>query len=372
MDRSAALRGARPIVYTLGSLHIGGAELRSLELIEALKARHPGLPLILYISCRDGGPLEPAFRGLGIPIVQGRRGLRGMLDLWRLCRRSRAAILHTNADTVNGFYCFAAALAGVKVRIAHYRAAAAPSATLYQRAILHSGRLLLRLSATSVVGVCDCARELAGVRPEKWRTLYHGVAGGGAAPQPRHGPPALLFLGRIHAEKRPDKALDVFDALMARPGADASLHVVGGGSEAEMDKLRRRIGASPFASSVIVHGPSREPRRHLRNARVLLLPSAREGMPGAALEALSEGVAVVASDLPGIREIQSRCPGVTCVAPDAPAALWADAVEEALARARPDDISSGFREGPFRFSDHVRAVERLWALPDRGGDDGDS
>jgi glycosyltransferase involved in cell wall biosynthesis len=364
--RSAAFRDAGPVVYTLGSLHIGGAELRSLELIEALKRRHPGLSVILYISCRDGGPLDTAFRGLGVPIVQGRRGLAGMIDLWRLCRRSGTAILHTNADTVSGFYCFAAALAGVKVRIAHYRSAGPPVAGLRQRVILHAGRLLLRLSATRVVGVCDSARAMAGVRQGKWLTLFDGTIGDDAAPPPRSGPPSLLFLGRIHPDKRPAKAVDIFEALMARPGARASLHFVGAGSAAEMERLRARIGASPFASAIIVHGSSSEPREHLRRAGVLLLPSAREGLPGAVLEALAEGVAVVASDLPGIREIQNRCPGVHCVAPDAPAAIWTDAVEEALARARPEEISSRFREAPFGFSDHVRGFERLWSLPDAG------
>lgn len=362
---SAALRDARPIVYTLGSLHIGGAELRSLELIEAMKRRHPDLPLILYIGCRDGGPLEPAFRALAVPVVQGRRGLGGLLDLWLLCLRSKAGTLHANADIVSGFYCFVAALAGVKLRIAHYRASEAPSTGPYQRALLHIGRLLLRLSATRVVGVCAGARGLAGVRPERWLTLYNGIPAGDGAFVPSAAPPVLLFLGRIHPEKGPGKALDVFDALMARPGAEASLHFVGAGSAAETDKLKRRIAASPFASSVVVHGPSREPREHLRNARLLLLPSSREGLPGAVLEALSEGVPVVASDLPGVREIQEHCPGVHCIAPDAPAAAWADAVENALAPARPDAIRHGFEQGPFGFTDYLHAIERLWELPER-------
>jgi glycosyltransferase involved in cell wall biosynthesis len=371
-ERSAACRGAPPIVYTLGSLDIGGAELRSLELIEALKRRHPGLSVILYISCRDGGPLEPAFRGLGVPIVQGRRGLAGIIDLWRLCRRSGAAILHTNADTVSGFYCFAAALAGVKVRIAHYRSAGPPVAQLRQRLILHTGRLLLRLSASRVVGVCDSARAMAGVKPGKWLTLYNGIIRDDGAAPPRPGRPSLLFLGRIHPDKRPAKAVDILDALMARSGARASLHFVGSGSPAEMGRLRARIDASPFASAIIVHGFSREPREHLRRAGVLLLPSSREGLPGAVLEALAEGVAVVASDLPGIREIQGFCPGVYCVVGDAPAAIWADAVEEALAQARPDDIRAGFRESPFHFADHVRGFERLWALSGGSGDAGEA
>ena len=199
--------------------------------------------------------------------------------------------------------------------------------------------------------------------PEKWLTLYNGILCDDAAAPPRPGPPYILFLGRIHPDKRHEKAVDVFDAFMARPGAEASLHFVGPGSAAEMEKLRKRICASPFASAITVHGPSREPRAHLRRARILLLPSSREGLPGAVLEALCEGVPVVASDLPGIREIQNVCAGVHCVKRDAPAAIWAEAVEDALARARPDDIRNRFREAPFGFSDHVRGFELLWALP---------
>jgi glycosyltransferase involved in cell wall biosynthesis len=256
----------------------------------------------------------------------------------------------------------------VKVRIAHYRSAGPPVSGLRQRLILHAGRLLLGLSATRVVGVCDGARAMAGVAAGKWLTLFDGIVADNSPSPPRlPGPPSLLFLGRIHPDKRPAKAVDIFDALMARGGAGASLHFVGTGSPAEMERLRARVGASPFASAIMVHGASSEPREHLRRAAVLVLPSSREGLPGAALEALAEGVPVVASDLPGVREIQSFCAGVHCVPRDALAAEWADAVEQALVGARPDEIRAGFRESPFQLADHVRGFERLWGLSGGGG-----
>jgi glycosyltransferase involved in cell wall biosynthesis len=366
---SAATARAPVILYTLGSLEIGGTEICALRLLSALKRERPGLAIILYVTSPTTGPLDSAFRALDIRIVQGPGGLVGLLHIWWTCVASRVSVLHANADIAGGFYCLAAAAAGVKRRIAHFATTAPPGTALDQRLILHIGRILLRAFGTRVVGVCEGARALAGVGDERWLTLYTGV-GFDNSPVPRTGrlPRNLLVLGRIHPEKGYSRAVDIFDALMTRTGSPTSLHFVGSGAAAQMDRLRRRIEASPFRASISICGASLDPRHHLRRATVLLLPSDREGLPGAILEALSKGVPVVASDLPGCREIERVSKGVRLVAPDAPIREWADRVEEALREGPSDEIKSHFGRGPFLFDDHLRKVKRLWGLAADGRD----
>jgi glycosyltransferase involved in cell wall biosynthesis len=355
--------GGPVILYTLGSMKIGGAEIRALELLEALKRERPGLDVTVYVTCREGGPLEADFRGLGINVVEGPRGLAGVAHLWRLCARSKVEILHSNADTVSGFHCLAGALAGVGRRIAHYHITAAPGDDFYQRLILYVGRALMKLFATDVIGVCDGARALAAVPEERWTTLYDGVdcLAAAAAPDP-DGPRRLLFLARIHPDKDFNKAVAIFECLMARSATPAELHFVGTGSAEEVARLGNRVAASPSADAIAIHGASREPQEHLGRASLLLLPSVREGLPGSVLEALSHGVPVVASDLPGLREIAERCKGVRLVPRSAPLEQWVDAVEAALAEDR-EGIGTCFSRSPFRFSDHKRRIEALWNLP---------
>ena len=362
MRRRSVDSAATPVIlYTLGSLEIGGSELRALELLTALRAERAGPPPIVFVACRPSGSLEAEFRALGVPIVFGGSGPRGMVSLWWTCVRSDASILHSNADTLSGFQCLAAALAGVRVRIAHFHTVSVPDHTLYQRAIARANRTLVRLCSTKTIGVCDAARPLSGASEAQWQTVHNGIAcGESAAPEPRP-PRQLVFLGRIHPEKGYLKAVDIFDALMAH-GSPAALSFVGTGHPDQMARLRERVAASPFRDAIVIHGASREPRRHLRRACALLLPSAREGLPAAVIEALSEGVPVIASDLPGLREIERVSTGVRLVSVDAPAAAWVEAIETTLAEGPSRAISDRFRAGPFVFDRYLRSIKRLWGL----------
>ena len=62
----------------------------------------------------------------------------------------------------------------------------------------------------------------------------------------------------------------------------------------------------------------------LKTADVLLLPSIHEGLPGVVLEACASGTPVLASDLPGVREIASRLPLVRYLPLTAADEEWAD------------------------------------------------
>ena len=352
------------VLYTLPSLKIGGAELRSLELVRALKSRHAKLHLVLYVFSPESGPLGPAFEGLGVRIVHGRRGLAGVAHLWRTSAKLRPSILHTNADLLCGFHCFAAALAGVPRRIAHYRSAAVPGASLRERVILHVGRWLLRGFATDVVGVCESSRAVAGVSARRWQTVYDGTvrAAPDAGESTRDGARSLLFVGRIHPEKGYLKAVDVFDQLRSETAGETRLHFLGTGTAAEMARLRDRVDRSPHRASIVLHGQVDDVRAHLRSGDALLLPSVRDALPGAVLEALSEGMPVVASDLPGLREIQAVTDGVCLVPRSAPLAAWGDRAAAALTQGRSEAIRSAFERSPFLFEPFVEAIERLWRL----------
>ena len=363
----AALRPT-DILYTLGSLKIGGGELRSLELLRALMGRHPSLDIVLYVASPETGPLEAPFRALGVRIVHGPSGPAGIRHLWRTCAGLRPSILHTTADTLCGFHCLSAALAGVPERIAHYRSAAPPDGSLRQSLILQVGRILLRRFATRVVGICDSSRVLAGVGERRWQTLYQGVAPAGPPdhlPARRPGE-ALMFVGRIHPEKDYLKAVDVFEHLRTNGARTTSLHVLGTGEPAEVERLRLRVDRSPYRDSIVLHGQVDDVREHMRAGDALLLPSLREGLPGAVLEALSEGLQVVASDLPGLREIQRLTEGVRLVPHGAPVAAWAEEAAAALTRGRSAETRASFERSPFQFEASVDAIERLWRLRTTG------
>jgi glycosyltransferase involved in cell wall biosynthesis len=74
-----------------------------------------------------------------------------------------------------------------------------------------------------------------------------------------------------------------------------------------------------------------------RDARVLLAPYLTNGRPRVALEAQANGIPVLATDIPALREAVG--PGGVLVDPEAPVADWAAALDAMLEPARYDELT---------------------------------
>ena len=72
-----------------------------------------------------------------------------------------------------------------------------------------------------------------------------------------------------------------------------------------MDKVRERIVRYKLADRVTATGwlDAASVQRVLAAADILCLPSTSEGLPVAAIEALKHGLAIIASDIPGVRDV---------------------------------------------------------------------
>lgn len=114
------------------------------------------------------------------------------------------------------------------------------------------------------------------------------------------GRPALLSISRLDPVKRLGDAI----ASLSHPGLEqAILHLVGVGAAG--DSLRQQAVALGVAERVVFHGWLDDPASQalLAACDLFLLPSEREGLPTAMLEALAAGVPVLASDIAGNRAI---------------------------------------------------------------------
>lgn len=110
----------------------------------------------------------------------------------------------------------------------------------------------------------------------------------------------IAFLGRLAYQKNPLILPDIVARL--QPLA-VRMHVIGGGDmEAE---LKAKVAAMGLGERFVFHG--QQPRdaalRLAAACRTLFLPSRWEGHPITVIEAMHMGMPVVASDIPGTREI---------------------------------------------------------------------
>lgn len=118
----------------------------------------------------------------------------------------------------------------------------------------------------------------------------------------------ILFLGRLVPEKRPELLLSAFEALKF---TGWKLVLAGGISDARAfsSKLLQKVAANP---QIVYAGELRGSRlaEIVRGAGLFSLPSDLEGLPLAMLEAMQEGIPVLASDIPPHRQLLAQQRGI--------------------------------------------------------------
>ena len=125
-----------------------------------------------------------------------------------------------------------------------------------------------------------------------------------------------------------------------RDHKDIHFLLVGDGDlQGPMQAQARRWG---LAHNVHFAGLRHDVPRLLQAADAFVLSSRREGLPGVVLEALAAGLPVVATDLPGVREIAAHT-GLIRIVPceDAPA------LAREILRTRDDILQGGIAPEPF-------------------------
>lgn len=227
------------------------------------------------------------------------------LRLAKLLRRTGVDIVHTrNAEPF--FYGYLAArLARIPVVVHSEHGRTFPEQPL--RAMIQ--RLMLRgVDAAFAVSAqlrADLVRQL-GIDGSRMEVLYNGVDTGSFRPsdallrQPRAAGGRLRIgtVGRLVAVKNYALLLKAFARL---PPGECQLVLAGEGPErAALEKLADDLGIRDRTEFA---GHRDDVPDLLRTLDVFVLPSFSEGMSNTLLEAMATGVAVVASDVGGNREI---------------------------------------------------------------------
>lgn len=122
--------------------------------------------------------------------------------------------------------------------------------------------------------------------------------------------PAILFVGFFSREKQPQVLFDAWLQQQRDPSLHSTLQFVGAkqSSYFEVDEslaadMRTRAVREGVGDRLLFIEPTHRIHDYYRAATVFALPSSREGLPIALLEAMATGLPVVASRLPGATDI---------------------------------------------------------------------
>jgi glycosyltransferase involved in cell wall biosynthesis len=287
---------------------LGGAE----KVVEALAVgrRARGLEVSVLTSLdrdvRGGGSRTPDFvQRLRSWEVANTSIIPGLLG--RLLRLPRRSVIHLHiARAFVPEMVYAAHLLRGIPYVAHLHLDVGPSGWagfmlhVYKPLIL--GRVL-RSAAVVVVFTDEQRSGVAsryGINPARVRSIPNGVDENFRYPGPRlpHPRPRLLFVGRLSVQKNLPLLFHALDGIS--DGFETTL--VGEGEL--QDELKTAVN-DLHLRNVRFYGRAdgAELRELYRNADVFVLPSEREGMPLVLLEALAMGLPVVATDIPGNRDI---------------------------------------------------------------------
>jgi len=164
------------------------------------------------------------------------------------------------------------------------------------------------------------------VDPERMRRLAREALPAGLPP-PDAAEASFLTIGRLSPEKNQARLLDAFARFRSRrPGS--RLYLVGDGRES--GALRAKARALGLGSSAVFVPFLANPYPLIAACDCFVLPSDLEGQPVTILEALTLGKPVIATDIPGPRDLLKGGEG-RLVAPSA----------EALAAAMEEFVAAG-------------------------------
>ena len=303
--KSKIQNGANPkskIVQLVSSLHVGGMEHFVVRMAAAQRALGHDVTIM---AIQAGGALRKEAEALGLPVVEiggvgkGLRVLRGMKEFLRL----RPDIIHVHNTASLHYALIGKRVSGAKiVMTAHGRGKGGGRS--------HGATSWAKTDAVIAVSRAVARDMAAEVPANRLSVILNGVEPT-AAKRSRADVRAELgidnsetvgiIVARIDAMKGHDDLIQAWAQLHAT-GKKAVLLIAGDG-EARMarEKLTRDCGLD--AQQVQFLGFRSDAPDLLAACDFFLLPSLTEGLPLSILEAMAQGLPIVATDVGGIPEL---------------------------------------------------------------------
>jgi len=180
---------------------------------------------------------------------------------------------------------------------------------IWQRILVFFLEKIAALWSEKIICVSECDRKLAlkyGIASKnKIITIHNGVE---IVPEQRKEKDyqrekvRIVFVGRLSKQKDPLLLLRAFSELPPELKNKAKIVIIGDGPKRE--KLENFIKQSKLEEKIKLRGalPREKVFEMLRESDIFVLTSNWEGFPRTILEAMSFGLAIVASDVGGVRE----------------------------------------------------------------------
>lgn len=307
------------VLFVITKAEIGGAQKYVLDCVKA--ARNNGYDVA--VASEGSGYFYETLSALGVPfheIKSAKRDInivsdmRLFFELLSLFRKEKPDVLHLNSSKIGAAGALAGKLAGVKniIFTAHGWAFNDPRSAWERYAIIAISKFA-GLFQNAIICVSDYDRQRAihyhVAKPEKLITIHNGIDADAVpflakneAREKLNLPEDAFVIGTI-ANFYKTKSLDtlVFAAISSANLENIRFVIIGDGPEKE--KMERLIEKYQLTKNFILPGVIKDANTYLKAFDIFVLPSKKEGLPYALLEAMAAHLPCITSDVGGIPEI---------------------------------------------------------------------
>lgn len=299
------------LVITKGE--IGGAQTHVLSLFQALSRQ------LQFITTIGGGEIASHLGGrlssqgaqvchlqsLGNSLSPLRlaKSVRALLGL---IRQQQPNVLHAHSAVAGVVSRIAGRIADVPVIYTVHGFGFKPEVSTFRRWAAWLAEYALAPLAGHMVCVSQHEMELARslpVRPDRVSVIYNGIEDTFARANHLLQPICIVMVARLAPPKRQDLLLQALALLRDTLGCEVPAKVIGSGPEM---KSLQSLATLMNLESVDFTGDVSDVAHRLAQHSIFVLMSDHEGLPISVIEAMRAGLAIVASDLPGIRELISH------------------------------------------------------------------
>ncbi|MGY1752153.1 glycosyltransferase [Blastococcus sp. SYSU D01042] len=366
--------GPTAVVHVFGAMDVGGAERRTVEIMQSLAGEY--CFHFVTLSGRRGS-LADDIEAMGGVVHPMRLSPSFPLQYVRLLRALRPVAVDSHVATFSGALTLLARVAGVPTRIARFHSTGDDHGdSTRRRAQRWLMRQLIAWSATDVPGVSPAA--LADGYRRDWELdprcalAPNGIDDDALWAQPlvdlraELGLPSsailCLHVGRASPEKNRQRVPGIVHALRER-GYDAWGVLVGPSDPADAEQVMAAAEGHGISDRIVILDTRSDVGAVMRSADLLVLTSLREGLPGVVLESLAVGTPVLSSEVPGAVWLGETFQHIRCLPLSESDDAWAQAAVQLLdaphQHRNPADVRADFAASPFglqRSADRHRAL----------------
>jgi glycosyltransferase involved in cell wall biosynthesis len=360
------------VLHIFGAMNRGGAEMRTVSLMSEMNNQN--VQFDYCVLSGEAGVLDEKIKLLGGEVYYCKLGPTFVIRFIFLLLKGDFSVVHSHVAYVSGFILLLAKLSGVKKRIAHFRNTTAGSSLSFFRSIRDKFlKFLIDICATNILAVCDGA--MVGFWGVNWqkekrcKVIYNGfeIIERQIVPTfwshfiPNYrGQKIVINVARMDIQKNHIRQCDIFNELHQLE-SNTLMVFIGKENHERKSLMMKKIIQYQLQDKVIFLGLQTDVLRFLQHADVMLLPSEWEGLPGVVLEAASIGLPVVASDLPGVKEIADQLPFIKIVPLKQSNGDWGTHLYNVLMQdIDPHKMIEAFKQSDFLINRNIKQLHAIY------------